>query len=572
MGGDRGTTHDAPPAPRTAGGLLRRALRRRARHLGVGYPLLVAWQLSETLVPVVIGLVVDQAVDGGTPADLVWTLGVLVAVFVVLANGYRYGARSIVRGIEAERHALRLEVASHVLHPRGARTDRLAGETLSIATSDAQLVPSVMDQLGYAVASLVAVVAAAVYVLSVDLTLGLLVLLGVPGVLVVIQSLAPLVARRSRRQQESTAAASGIAADLLAGLRPLKGIGGEDVALARYRRVSRRAGEDTVAVARAWGHLAGLTTALSGCLLAVVAVVAGTRALDGDISLGELVALLGLTQFLAEPLRGLGDLSAQFAASRASAGRIAAFLSTPRVLPDGTSRPSRTPPPLVVEDVVAGALRGLSLRAAPGEVLALCTDDPAVSDALVAVLSGDVAPTSGRVLLDDVALDDLTIDARREQLLVCGHHVAAIAGTVRSVVDPRGGSSDDRVREALLDASALDLVDRHPDGLERVVQDTGSSLSGGQRQRLALARALATSRPVLVLQDPTSAVDAVTEQAVARGLRKARHGSTTVVVTSSPALLEQSDRVLLVVDGRVVADGRHATLLGDPTYRELVAR
>jgi putative ABC transport system ATP-binding protein len=490
----------------------------------------------------------------------------------VLSNGYRYGARFIVRGIEAERHALRTEVAAHVLHPRGARTDRLAGETLSIATSDAQLVPSVMDQLGYALASLVAVVVAAVYVLSVDLTLGLLVLLGVPGVLVVIQSLAPLVARRSRRQQESTAAASGIAADLLAGVRPLKGIGGEDVALARYRRASRRAGEDTVAVARAWGHLAGLTTGLSGVLLAVVAVVAGTRALDGDISLGELVALLGLTQFLAEPLRGLGDLSAQFAASRASAGRIAAFLATPRVLPDGPARPSRNPPSLAVEDLAVGPLRGLDLRAGPGELLALCADDPAASDALVSALAGEADPAAGRVLLDDVALADLSIDARREHLLVCAHHVAGLAGTVRSIVDPRGESGDERVREVLSAAAALDLVDQHPDALARVVLDTGSSLSGGQRQRLALARALATARPVLVLQDPTSAVDAVTEQHVARGLRDVRQGLTTVVVTSSPALLQQADRVLLVRGGRAVAEGTHASLLADPGYREAVHR
>jgi putative ABC transport system ATP-binding protein len=571
---DAGTPRPDVPtaAPGSAGGLLRRALRRNARTLAVGYPLLTLWQLSETLVPVVIGLVVDQAVDGGGLGDLAWTLGVLVGLFVVLSNGYRYGARYVKRGIEDEAHLLRTEVAGHVLHPRGARTDRLAGETLSIATSDADLVPMALHQLGYALASLVAVLVTAGYVLQVDVVLGLLVLLGVPTVLVVIQALAPLVARRTARQQESTAEAAGIAADLLEGLRPLKGIGGEDVALRRYRTASRRAGEDTVGVARAWGYLDGLTTLLSGLLLAAVAALAGTRALDGTISLGELIALVGLTQFLAEPLRGLGDVSAQFAASRASAGRIAAFLATPRILAPGGRAPEDERPTLALETVTAGPLRGLTLHTRPDELLAVVVDDPGLADTLVAVLAGDQPVTSGRVRLGDVDLATLSVEARREHLLVVSHHGGISEGTLRSTVDPGGVHDDAALAPALAASAADDVVRLHPDGLDRPVRAGGTSLSGGQRQRLALARALATDRPIVVLQDPTSAVDAVTEQTIAAGLRRVRDGRCTVVLTSSPALLRAADRVLVVRDGRAVAEGTHQDLLVDPGYRAEVDR
>lgn len=574
--GGRDTSTESPDAPTsapaTAGALLRRALRRNGRDLGRGYPLLTLWQLSETLVPVVIGLVVDQAVDGGGLGDLAWTLGVLVALFVVLSNGYRYGARFIKQGIEREAHALRVEVAGHVLHPRGARTDRLAGETLSIATSDADLVPMALHQLGYAIASLVAVLVTAAYVLRVDVVLGLLILLGVPAVLVAIQALAPLVARRTARQQESTAAASGLAADLLEGLRPLKGIGGEDVALRRYRVASTRASDDTVAVARSWGYLDGFTTALSGLLLAAVALLAGRRALDGDISLGELIALVGLTQFLAEPLRGLGDVSAQFAASRASAARIVDFLATPRILAPGGRTPSEDRPELVLEDVTAGPLAGLSLHLRNDELVAVTVDDPAVSDALVALLSGDLDLVSGRARLGDIELAELSVAGRRRHLLVVSHHGGITEGTLRTTVDPGGQHDDGALAPALAASAADDVVRLHPDGLDRPVRAGGSSLSGGQRQRLALARALATDRPVIVLQDPTSAVDAVTEQAVAEGVRRLRTGRTTLVLTSSPALLRAADRVLVVREGRVVAQGTHADLLRDADYREAVDR
>lgn len=562
----------APP-PRTALGLIGRALRRHRRRLATGYPLIMTWQLCETLVPVVIGLVIDRAVDGGSTLDLAWTLAVLVLLFGVLSNGYRFGSRFVVRSIETEGHLLRLEVAGHVLHPRGARTGRLSGETLSIATADAELVPQVMRQLGFALASLASVVVVAVYVLSVDLALGLLILLGVPGVLVVIQVVSPIVATRTRRQQESTAAASGLAADLVQGLRPLKGIGGEDVALGRYRVASQRARRDTVVLARSWGYLAGLTTGLSGLLLAAVALVAGTRALDGSISLGELVALVGLTQFLAEPIRALGDLSAQFAGCRASAGRIVAFLHTPRRLEEGSAVPTGPTPQLALESVSCGPLSGLTLHTRPGELVAVATDDPGTSDALVELISGERVPDTGAVRLGDVDLAELSVQARHRHLLVASHHSHVLEGTLRSTVDPRGTHSDAALAPVLAASAADEVVGLHPEGLDRTVRAGGASLSGGQRQRLALARALATDAPLLVLQDPTSAVDAVTEQVVADGLRSLRGGDrATLVVTTSPALLQRADRVLVVRSGRVVASGTHQELLADPTYRETVLR
>jgi ABC-type multidrug transport system fused ATPase/permease subunit len=129
------------------------------------------------------------------------------------------------------------------------------------------------------------------------------------------------------------------------------------------------------------------------------------------------------------------------------------------------------------------------------------------------------------------------------------------------------------VAAALETASAGDVLDALPEGLEAVVAERGRSFSGGQRQRLVLARALAAAPEILVLVEPTSAVDAHTEARIAARLRRHRSGRTTVVTSSSPLMLDAADRVALLRDGRVVATGTHAELLaGDPDYRQVVTR
>ncbi|WP_313408575.1 ABC transporter ATP-binding protein [Aeromicrobium sp.] len=562
------------PAPRSGLALIGRGLRRHRRALAAGYPLILCWQLCETLVPVVIGFVVDHGITTGDGRRLLESLLVLAVLFVVLASAYRFGSRFVMRSIETEAHLLRLEITGHVLHPRGARTDLLPGEVQALATSDAALVPTVFRQLAFTIASLTSVVVVAAYLVVVDVVVGLLVLLGVPAVLLLIQVISPLVARRTETQQERTARATGLAADLVQGLRPLKGIGGEGVALARYRTTSREAADATIGLARSWGYLGGLTAGLSTALLGAVTLVAGTAAIEGRITLGQLIAIVGLTQFLAEPIRALSDFSAQFAGSRAAAGRISRFLGTPRLVAVGDALPGSSATSVVLEAVDAGALRSFDLSTHDGEVLAVTVDDPAVGDALMGVLAGERPIEAGRARLGDADLAHLDLQARRATLTVAPHHATIDEGTLRSVIDPDGTMTPQDLDLVLQASAAQDVVALHEEGLDRRIRAEGSTLSGGQRQRLGLARALALDSPVLVLHDPTSAVDAVTEHAVAEGLvrMRRRDGRSTIVLTSSPALLQAADRVAVVRDGRVALVGTHAELLADTDYHRAVLR
>ncbi len=564
-----------------SGGLVARALRRNAGPLAASAALVTVWQVAELLVPAIIGAAVDGAVaTGDAVAMLAWS-AVIAGHFVVLSLSYRVGARLATRALHRESHELRLEVAGHVLAPRGARTGRLPGEVLALATGDADLVAAVLRQTVFAVAGAVGLLTAATVLALIDVVLAVVVLLGVAALVAVTHVLAPRLAVRSGVRQEAAATTAGVAADLVRGLRPLKGFGGEAAALARYRTRSREAAGAAVAAARWDGLMQGATAGLSGVLLAVVALVAGRRALAGEISLGEFVAVVGISQFLAEPLRMLTFLLAQAAQSRASARRVEAFLAAPPLAlgPDGAEPPAGpvAAPRLVLDGVTAGPLAGVDLAVEPGAWVGVVAEDPADAAALVALLRGETRPDAGSVLLDGRELTAVGVRELHGLLLVAEHHADLFEGTVRSAVDPWDRLDPGALADVLAATAADDVVAAVPGGLDAPTAVDGTTLSGGQRQRLALARALAADAPVLVLHDPTTAVDAVTEARVADGLRRVRHdGSgrprTTVVVSPSPALLARADVVVHLRAGRVAARAAHASLLARADYREAVLR
>ncbi|MFD6985907.1 ATP-binding cassette domain-containing protein, partial [Streptomyces sp. NPDC059956] len=156
------------------------------------------------------------------------------------------------------------------------------------------------------------------------------------------------------------------------------------------------------------------------------------------------------------------------------------------------------------------------------------------------------------------------------------HHTELLEGTLRSNLDPDSRHSDADLMDILGATSAQDIVNLDEKGLDQRVTPSGATYSGGQRQRITLARALAADPPALLLDNPTTAVDAVTEQHIARGISALRHDPVstriTWIITTSPALLTQAERVVFVVGGRVVEEGTHQELLGLPAYQELVLR
>ncbi|WP_329625054.1 ABC transporter ATP-binding protein/permease [Streptomyces sp. NBC_01255] len=562
-----------PTGVPTGAVVLGRAIRGQRPRIIAASLLGMTHQGCEALIPVVIGVIIDSAVATGSSASLLRWLVVLAVLFLVLSTCYRTSARITEGAGEHAAHRLRMELAGRVLDPRGgSETNRLPGALTSIATNDARRVGSVAGAIAYGVSAVAALVISAVALLRISVPLGLLVLLGIPPLLWLGHRISRPLERRSETEQERAAHASGVAADLVAGLRVLKGMGAESAAVARYRTTSQDSLAAALRAARSRAGHEGAVLALTGVFIAVIGLVGAYLAMDGSISVGELVAAVGLAQFLLGPFQLLTYVNAELAQGRASAKRIAEVLASPVSVDGGEAVPAHPAAGhIALRGVSLGALRGVDLDLPAGGLTGIVTRDPAAAADLLLCLAREKDPAEGTVELDGVPLTGLDPDALRRAVLVAHHDADLFESTL--IENVRSGADGDTaaVESALAASAADDVAQLLPDGVDTLLAERGRSLSGGQRQRVALARALAADRPVLVLHDPTTAVDTVTESRIARELREVRRGRTTVLVTTSPALLAVTDRVVVLEDGAVRADGRHNDLLAaDETYRAAV--
>ncbi|OZM72220.1 multidrug ABC transporter ATP-binding protein [Amycolatopsis antarctica] len=535
-----------------------------------------AHQSGEALVPVIIGVVIDIAVSRGEVGPLLLWLGILAVVFAVLSFSFRFSLRVGERAVFEGEHGLRMRLAGRVLDARGgAEAGRLPGALANVATSDAQRVSTVNFAIPLAVAALAGLLVGAVALLRVSVGLGVLVLLLTPLLLLLARVLAAPLERRSDTEQERAATASGVAADLVSGLRVLKGIGAERAAADRYREVSGDSLGAAVRAARARAWLDGSMLAVTGIAIAVVALIGGRMAVAGSISVGEFVAAVGLAQFLLWPLLTFSQVAGHLARARASAARVADVLAAPAAAVAGTAAPADpVRGSLALHAVSCRSVHELTFTAGPGEFLGVMATDPADADALVDCLMRETEPAAGTITLDGVPVRELDLTASRATIVVAEHAAHLFEGTVAGNIAPGGGRTGEPgagpLRSALAAARADEVIEALPERADTVVAERGGSLSGGQRQRIALARALAADAPVLVLHEPTTAVDAVTEGEIAEGVRNLRAGRTTIVVTGSPALLAAADRVVLLDGGRIVAEGTHNELTADDRYRASV--
>lgn len=527
---------------------------------------MVVHQLTELLVPVMIGVVIDRAIaTGDGPALLRW-LGVLVLLFAALAGAGYVGYQRVRAAVERIAADVRAELVAHLLAPAGAKGLPADGELVSLATSDARRVGLSAELVAIGASSFAALGVGALLLLRTSVPLGLVVLVGLPVVVLVVRALSRPLERRSAAEQSAVAAATGAATDLLTGLRVLKGLGAEDAAARRYRTASRTALQGRVRAAALLGATEGVLLGVSAVFLALVAWLGTRLALSGELSIGELVAAVGLAQFLVGPLSRLAYAIGQLAVVAASARRVAALLDAPPEVRDaGAAEPAAGAGTVAVRRVVSGPLE-LDLEL-PGGSWTGVVADGADARLLVDLLARRRDPDAGQLVLDGVPFPQLALPSLRARVLVADHDAVLFGGRLDEDLAGSGSLPSARVLAA---TAADEVVDALPGGLCAQVGESGRTLSGGQRQRLALARAVAAQPPVLVLHDPTTAVDSATEARIARGLRAVRGRRTTVVITDSPALLGVCDTVVVLRAGAIVATGSHADLLTDDAYRQTV--
>ncbi|MFJ6698905.1 ABC transporter transmembrane domain-containing protein [Streptomyces sp. NPDC091272] len=546
----------------------------------------MAWGLLHQLgvagLPLGVGLAVQAVVDrsGGR---LALAAGLLVLMGVALALGDTMLHRvAVTNWITAAARVQQL-LARRTAELGAALTRRVAaGEVVAVSTGDVEKIGWFVEALSRFAAALLALVIVCVGLVVYQPALGVVVAVGVPALALAVLPLLPKATRRADEQREKAGRATELASDTVAGLRVLRGIGGEELFLDRYRESSQQVRRAAVRSARMWALIAAVQVLLPGLLLVSVVWYGANLARQGTVTIGELVTVYSAVTLLMYPLRHFEEIAMAYSFSKPSAKRAARVLALRRTAP-GDGLDAAQSPTGDLYDPVTGLL------APAGRFTAVVCGDPDVAGRLADRLGGHPAdgpaPEEGAVraasvLLGGVALDGLPLAAARASVLVQDKDPVLLSGTLRELLDvPASGevSAADALEAAqctdVLAALAQASAGSDGDPMHTRITERGRSLSGGQRQRLALARSLVTDPEVLVLDEPTSAVDSHTEARVAAGVQRLRSGRTTVVLASSPLLLDQAERVVFVHEGEVVAVGRHRELLHtEPRYRAVVTR
>ena len=593
-------TPDAPlphPPSLGAGALLRWLLRRAAVPVTLATLAACTSNIIQAIVPAFLGQALDAGIENGLNGR-VWGIGALLLVlFVVYAVGDTmlsyFGVTAWMRtAFDVDRLVGRQISATGKDLSRQVST----GEVATIIASDADYLGKLIEYVPALLGAAASFLVVAVLMLRTSVSLGLIVILGMPLVAAIVTLVIRPLQKRQAVQREAQSAVTTITTDTVAGLRILRGIGGEDVFARRYRDASQELRRRGVEVASSQATLMTLQVLLPGLFAAIVVWVAARMAVAGSLTPGGLITFYGYTAYLSWPLWVFTSSVQDYTRAVVGARRLSRLLE---VAPAAGSLVERLNLDPAAAHPVSGDLvdTGSGLRLKEGRMTALVCPDPQVSADLATRLGRftDAGPT---VTLAGRPLTTMPLEQVRASVVVSGATAQLFTGTLREALDVRGGPDpqpagledlvraeterttgadvdqqvrpqereapgDDRLIEAIGIADAGDVLTSLSEGLAGMITEKGRSLSGGQRQRVALARALLTEAPTLVLIEPTSALDSHTEARVAAQVHRARAGRTTVVVTASPLVLEACDEVVLL-------DSSGAELLRS-THRELMA-
>ncbi len=539
--------------------------------VGVGFG--IVWMVAQALIPATISQAIDQGIIAGDSGALWrWSVALLgLAALTALAGAARH-QMAVTNWLRAAFRSVQL------LGWHGADTGEAlprhtpTGDVVAAVASDSMRLGGLYDTSARFAGAIVSYVVVAVILLRASQPLGLVVLIGVPVLVGLLSFIVRPLQRRQAQQREESGRLIGLGADTVAGLRVLRGIGGEATFLNRYAAQSQQVREVGFRVAGMQAALDSAQVLLPGVFVVLVTWLGARFAIDGRITPGQLVAFYGYSAFLVMPLRTATEFVDRATRAFIGARKIITVL---RVQADHADSPDTTTtsmPPrsaLLVDD-----RSGLVVR--PDQFLAVVSARPEESAALADRLGRFGTDVAG-VTLGGIPLTDLPLGKLRGRILVSETDPRLFTGTLREELDPWNTHQDAQILDALAVASGEDVLEALADGLDSEVEERGRSFSGGQRQRLALTRALLAEAPTLVLVEPTSAVDAHTETRIAARLAEFRAGQTTVVMTASPLVLDRADRVVLLDEGRVVAEGTHHELMhrGDEAsaaYRAVVVR
>jgi len=537
----------------------------------LGLTLAFCYTAISIAIPLLTQRAVDHAIVAHTHPLWPYLLGIvlLAGLKFVVNFSRRYATARI--GIRIEARMRELLYTAYLRYPRAFYDRHATGQVLSRATNDLYPIRYFIGWgLVQGVQSLMMIVAAGIVLVLVNPRLALYTAVAMPPITVIALRFARRVSPLSRQVQARKGDVTEAADEAVVGIEMVQAFGRENDVRGRFGgkaeavrdTVLRQAGVEA-------RHLPGLYY-LPSLSIAAVVFFGGRQVIDGNLSIGQFVLFETLLLQLVWPLEALGWITNLAQRALASAGRSFAWLEGIHPLPEPT-QPRRLPVgPLGVRfDAVHFAyggeedvLRGLELSVEPDEIVAVCGPTGSGKTSLLNLLPRFYDPTGGRVLVGGVDTRDVRIaDLRSDVALVTQRPVLFSVPLRENLMTGRPDADWSDVLAACEAAGVDAFAGELPDGYDTLIGERGVNLSGGQRQRVALARALVTDARIVVLDDPLSAVDTLTERRLVERLRPALEGRTVLVATQRLSTVELADRAVVLVDGLIVEAGSPRELL-----------
>src|SRR5438067_2066519 len=562
---------------------LRRLLRLwwQERRLGaLGLSLALAYTLISIAIPLLMQRAIDHAIVHHTQQLWPYVLAIVGLGTVRFGINFtrRYATARI--GIRIEARMRELLYEAYLRYPRAFFDRHATGQVLSRATNDLYPIRYFIGWgLVQGMQSMMMIVGAGIVLVVVNPRLALYTAVAMPPITALALRFARRVSPLSRQVQERKGDVTEAADEAVVGIEMVQAFGREDDVRGRFgdraeavrNTVLRQAGVEA-------RHLPGLYY-LPSLSIAAVVYFGGLQVIHGHLSIGQFVLFETLLLQLVWPLEALGWITNLGQRALASAGRSFAWLEGIPPLPEPAQPKPLPAGPLPVRfDAVQFAyggetdvLRDLDLVAAPGEIVAVCGPTGSGKTSLLNLLPRFYDPTGGRVLVGGVDTRDVPIAELRASVALVTQRPVLFSVPLRDNLTAGRDDADwDEVLAACAAAGVDAFAEELPDGYDTLIGERGVNLSGGQRQRIALARALITGARVVVLDDPLSAVDTLTERKLVKRLRPALVGKTVLVATQRLSTVELADRAVVLVDGRIVESGTPRDLLrGGGRFAEL---